>query len=355
MCLVLMMLLAEALSKPLLAFDARAIWGMKAKILFYERGIYGEDFLDPERLHFHQRYPLLLPLAQCFIYHFIGGVDDRYVKVIFPIFFVSLSLSFYAMLRRFFGRSYCMAATTMLMTLPAYVIFENGGVNSGNADVPLAYFCFNSVVSLFRYLFCRASGHLLVAALFGAFTIFTKQEGLALWLLTLACFVSFASALGLRRIAKSFLFMILLTVLLLLPWFHYRSQLPAIDEDYFSRLNLESVAEGTPRLPFVFRSFLKEFFFKPHLWNIFGILVLTTLCFSPLKTLWQPHSVFLWIPLIYRVLLSLVFLITPWRVEELVPVSLTRLMIHVAPLIMAWLFFQVANCELLPNAWTKHR
>ena len=99
------LVLLDALSQPLLSFDARAIWGMKARVIFSYGQIYGEDFFDPYRLHAKQRYPLGIPLAQSFVYHMVGEVDDRLGKIIFPGFFLALCLSFYAALRQFFSRA----------------------------------------------------------------------------------------------------------------------------------------------------------------------------------------------------------------------------------------------------------
>jgi hypothetical protein len=52
------MVLTDALSQPLLAFDARAIWAFKAKVLYFEQGIYNDAFLDAERLHAKTSLPL---------------------------------------------------------------------------------------------------------------------------------------------------------------------------------------------------------------------------------------------------------------------------------------------------------
>jgi len=89
------------------------------------------------------------------------------------------------------------------------------------------------------------------------------------------------------------------TVVLLYAWFHYRSQLPLNDEDYFGKFRIESLISGKARLPFILWSFLKEFFLKPHLWNLLGLLFIFTLAVSPLKTLRLRHSLLFWIPAAY--------------------------------------------------------
>ena len=354
-CLPGIMLLLNTVSKPLQAFDARAIWGMKAQILFHQEGIYGEDFFDRERLHAHQRYPLLIPLAECFVYHLIGRADDRYARVLFPGFFISMNLTAYATLRRFFGRRYALTGTALLMGLPAFSIFENGGASSGYADVPLAYFCVAFVSSLFLWLCEEEPARFTLATLFGLFLIFTKQEGLALWVLVLASVIAVGLRSGPKPVVRlKFLCLLcLITVVSLYSWFHYRSQLPSIDEEYFSRFDVQALFMGATRLPFIVRSFLKEILLKPHLWSFLGVLVVVTLCFSPLRTLRLKHSLLFWVPSAYCALICLVFVLSPWKVEELVPISLTRLLIHVAPLLILWLTFQIEAIELLPKSWTR--
>jgi len=348
-----LVLLLDTFSKPLQSFDACAIWGMKAQVLFDQQGIYGEDFFDPERLHAHQRYPLLIPLSESFLYHFVG-FEDRYVKILFPALFFSMNLIFYAVLRRFFGRGYSLVGTALLMSLPAFIIFENGGAGSGYADVPLAYFALGFAGSLFLWLCEGDSGRLAIAVLFGVLLIFTKQEGLALWSLTLLCVIPLGLTAGRKSIVElsRLLVVCLVTFALLYPWFHYRSHLPQNDEDYFGKFAVGSLMAGAARLPFILWSFLKEISLKPHLWNLLGLLFIFTLAVSPLKTLRLRHCLLLWIPAAYCILISLIFMVTPWKAEELVPLALTRLFLHVAPMIVLWLLFQIEAVELLPKAWT---
>jgi hypothetical protein len=44
------------------SYDERAIYGLKAKALWFERGVGGPLFQDPDVVHFHPDYPLGLPL-----------------------------------------------------------------------------------------------------------------------------------------------------------------------------------------------------------------------------------------------------------------------------------------------------
>jgi hypothetical protein len=48
--------------QPFTGYDAKAIFGLKGKILLYERGVHGPLFQDVDLVHFHSDYPLGIPL-----------------------------------------------------------------------------------------------------------------------------------------------------------------------------------------------------------------------------------------------------------------------------------------------------
>ena len=158
LCIVIVF--ADALSQPLLAFDARAIWAFKAKVLYFEQGIYNEAFLDAERLHAKTRYPQLIPLAETFIASVSGGFHEPAIKLLFPCFYVSLILLVGSELSRAFDRRYALLCTSLFASLPVFTIYANGGAASGYADLPLAFYVTrsgNASVSLAAGRFVRQS------------------------------------------------------------------------------------------------------------------------------------------------------------------------------------------------------
>jgi hypothetical protein len=349
-----LLVLLDALTQPLLSFDARAIWGMKAQVIFSHQQIYGEDFFDPDRLHAKQRYPLGIPLAQSFVYHMMGRADDRLGKIIFPGFFLALCLFFYAALRQFFNRRYSLLGTFLLSILPAFTIYASGGAASGYADVPLTYFYTVFALSLFNWLSERRNIDFVLALAFGVFAIFAKNEGLALWGITVACFVLFGENAGqpfFRKVERLFLLAIVSAVALL-PWYLYRSQLPLLEEDYFLLLTPAHLSAGIDRLPYLLKSFLREMFLRPQLWSLLGLCLLLAICASPDRAIRQRHGVFLWIALLYSLFVVMIYLVMPWTMEELVPVSLSRLMMPLTPILILWMLFQIRETGLLPKQWT---
>ena len=347
LCVVIVF--ADALSQPLLAFDARAIWAFKAKVLCFEQGIYNEAFLDAERLHAKTRYPQLVPLAETFVASVSGAFHEPAIKLLFPCFYVSLILLVGVELSRAFDRRYALLCTSLFASLPVFTIYANGGAASGYADLPLAFYVTALSTRLFRWLQDGSSSNLHLALLFTSLTVFTKTEGLALVFVVLST-TALAAWLAYRRSVRS-LWPLPVTVLggliCLAPWFLYQARLPVVDEDIVKLLTVQNLVGGLTRLPYIILSLVRELFLKLHLWSLLGLSAAVLVLRSPRTVVQSRFSVLLWTPLLNAVVLTAIFLVIPWKLEELFPVALTRLMMHVAPLLFLWLCFETGNSGLL--------
>jgi len=348
-CVVLVV--ADALSQPLLAFDARAIWAFKAKVLYFEQGIYNEAFLQADRLHAKTRYPQLVPLAETFVASVSGGFHESSIKLLFPCFYVSLILLVGSELGRAFDRPYALLCASLFASLPVFTIYSNGGAASGYADLPLAFYVTALSTRLFRWLQDGSSANLRLAFLFTSLTVFTKTEGLALAFIIFFA-IALAAWLVYGRPARS-LWPLPATALggliCLVPWFLFQARLPIVDEDFVRLLTVENLVGGLTRLPHIIRSLLKEFFFKLHLWSLLGISAGILFFRSPKSVARSRLGVLLWIPLLYVVVLCAIFMVIPWKLEELFPVVLTRLIMHIAPLLFLWICNELSGSGFLKN------
>jgi hypothetical protein len=346
LCIVIV--LVDALSQPLLAFDARAIWAFKAKVLYFEQGIYNQAFLDADRLHAKTRYPQLVPLAETFVASVSGGFYEPAIKLLFPCFYVSLILLVGSELSRAFDRPYALLCTSLFASLPVFTIYANGGAASGYADLPLSFYVTALATRLLLWLQEGSGGHLRLALLFTSLAVFTKTEGLALVFVIFLAIV-LAAWLVYGRPLRS-LWPLPATALggliCLVPWFLFQARLPIVDEDFVHLLTVENLAGGLHRLPYILRSLFKEFFLKPHLWSLLGISAGILFLRSPKSAVRSRLGVLLWIPLLYVVVLCAIFMVIPWKLEELFPVALTRLIMHIAPLLFLWICFELGNSGL---------
>jgi len=82
----------EALAFPLFVpdyWDAWSIWGFKAKAFYLSRSVtplFRDYYPLYDNTHFsHPGYPLLLPLAETWVYLGLGKVDEQTVKLLFPL------------------------------------------------------------------------------------------------------------------------------------------------------------------------------------------------------------------------------------------------------------------------------
>ncbi|MBC8645884.1 MAG: hypothetical protein H7X85_01875, partial [Thermoanaerobaculia bacterium] len=164
----------SALAEPIWATDFLAIWGLKAKTIFFASGIPETLFRDPAQAWSHPEYPLFLPLLFASLAAFARDWNDRALALLYPALHLGTILGAYGFLRRRVNRmAGAVAAALIGLFLPLY---RAGHV--GMADIPLA---FGLVLLSCAFLDAReassASVHVRLA-LASLFCAATKQEGL---------------------------------------------------------------------------------------------------------------------------------------------------------------------------------
>lgn len=181
-----LVLLVQTLLTPQRLWDERAIFGIKAAVLHLDESIHSETLRHPRFVQYHPRYPLLLPLAEAYVYGWIGGIDDRWAKVIPPLVALGLWLTFAGVLSRALGRDQGWLFALLLATVPALTTWEYGFLTA-QADAVVAGFHGAAMLYLWSGLQrvratgspVAARGEATIAGLLAACTLFTKDEGLA--------------------------------------------------------------------------------------------------------------------------------------------------------------------------------
>lgn len=350
---------------PQYSWDARGVWAYCAKILFYKQTIFTEDFLDPYRFTFHHNYPLLIPLAQNLFFNILGKADDYLSKVIFALFYIDFLFLLYIAQRRLFSltRMHSLVFTTISISIPFSITQMNGSVPSGCADFPLACFYTLTVIYLFSYMQKRNIRYIILAALFATCCLFTKNEGIPLFLISI--FILLADGiLGKYLLNKTniraFLIYVLLPILILLPWFLIRSKLPTVnDNNPLSYLNISNLMRSSGYLWPVIKYTLREMFMRYNYWGLTWIMVIIALMlnFKKPTNVYNPRlEIYLLItPIIYYF-----FVLTPIYVAYIPNVSpldseftgmfggksFERLRLHVLPLLLLFLSLRVERLFL---------
>ena len=102
--------LIHAASTELSGYDARTIYGLKARILYHAGTVRSEDFLDINRLNFNPGYPLLFPLLEAQMDWARGSDEGPGMKFLFLGFGLALVSIYARQARRFEGPGF--TATT---------------------------------------------------------------------------------------------------------------------------------------------------------------------------------------------------------------------------------------------------
>lgn len=169
---------AHSLALPVNGEDAWSIWTFKARIFYLSRSIPAGYFHDASKLFSHPDYPLLVPLAETWLYGWLGRVDEWAVLLLFPPFFVALLAIVAGALSRAYDRAAGLIGTTLLACAPLVITWGS----MGDADMPLTLAATASAAMLWRWL--RGEGGWRALALSGVLAgvaVWTKKEGLILF------------------------------------------------------------------------------------------------------------------------------------------------------------------------------
>lgn len=213
------------------SWDSRAVWAFIAKIIYHNGTVLTPDYLDPLRYHPAPFYPILMPLTENIFYHVIGGVDEYGVKVIYAFFYAAYVILFYNALRTHYSCSLrgSLAGTAIAASIPAFFLVDSGSVPSAYVDFPLGCFFMAAMLYLFQYLRLRREQDAMISALCGAFCLFTKNEGIALFLIACAVLcldIILSGRWRERKTVRAAVFYCVLPVVLVLPWFIMRGMIP---------------------------------------------------------------------------------------------------------------------------------
>lgn len=156
-----------ALLKPIMGWDAVSAIGFVAKVIFYDGSLENISRFP------HSYYPLHVPLLESWLALGAGVFDGQSVKIIFPLYYVSLIVVAY----RFF-KSYTTAQWALfgvLLIVAANFVFFHSVISY--RDFTLMYYNFCTVALLLLWMKNESFVFLILAAVFAGITSLVKMEG----------------------------------------------------------------------------------------------------------------------------------------------------------------------------------
>jgi hypothetical protein len=326
-------------------WDALAIWGYKAKVLFHESLADAAYFHDLTKSYSQLAHPLMLPLLESQVYMLLGSADDALLPALFPIIYLVLLGGFYEICRGYTGPARALFFTLLLAAVEDIAGFSSTGM----ADVPLAVFLLLCVGNFLLWKRTDSASRLYAAVALGAAALFTKNEGIPGFLLAVTFFAvpSFVTrregvtgAEHMALVAKA----IALGVVLAGPWLVFRIDLPKTHENLGGRLGIEGLLSGISRLPNILSSFA-EHVCHWRRWHILWWLPLIGVILHPRGALSGDRLRLLIYLAGMLAVYGATYLVTPWPVDVALRYSVDRLLTHLAPLVVLFTALLATDLE----------
>ncbi len=161
------------LVRPIIDWDAWAIWGLRARALFWLGGVSNPVFESPVYASHMLDYPLFLPALESTGFHAMGRVDQSLIQLQLLALAVGFAWALWGILRPRVPVE--IAALALLALIAAPNVLTR--LSSGYADIPLAFFVALGLAALGRWLLEPDSRLLPWVALFLGAAGLTKNEG----------------------------------------------------------------------------------------------------------------------------------------------------------------------------------
>ena len=161
--------------------DTWTTWGYNSRAFFAEGNLqmalekYGESGLS------HPSYPPTLPLLQAWVFYGMGGISERLIKLMMPLWYLSLIALVWCECRRWTTTFIAAACAVLLATTP--LLLDHATL--GNADLPFTTMLVAAAIALMRWLEFGQRRWLASGGLLLGIATCTKLDGLYLGILLL--------------------------------------------------------------------------------------------------------------------------------------------------------------------------
>ncbi len=327
----------RALIKPIESYDAVAIYAIKSKIFYLAKAIPKDFFRNLKDFVPHIEYPLLLPLSETYFYVFFGSLNDLLVKIIFPLYYLSILTVVYFVLRRLASRKTSLLATFLLATIPQLSAY---GTN-GYADIILTFYYSASFFYLSLWMKNKNGGFLALSFIFSILSIWTKTEALMLSAATLAVMAIYIITEGRSSIKIGISYILGLSMVVTL-YLYMREQLGLkLHGDFAGAAQLD-----IKKIPSILYEYQRQFF-GPKKWNIIWVVFLALFCIN-LKNAFSRNMRFV----TFSILLAFsgyatVYMMLPqeglaWHLST----TGSRFLIHFVPVVVLWVALSLKENDL---------
>lgn len=322
-------------------YDAHAIWNLRARFIYRSGDAWQNAFSPLINRNFHMDYPLLVPLSVVGGWNTLGSEVLRIPTVLSMVILLGMAGTMYCTLVHLRSISQAALAVILLLATPGLLLYST----FQTADIPLTYYFVASASLLILANTENDRRLVLLSGLMAGLAAWTKNEGLTFVLLMTGCTLLLFAKQGAYPALLAFLGG---TAFPLLTVFLFKTLLSA-NNDLFADNSLSQII---PRLLDLGRytrilTHLLSELGRVGEWPVSILLVLFVygLIMGPAKALSRVEKAAWLIPLSQLAVYLLIYLITPHDLDWHMNYSMSRLLMHVFPLVLFAFFLFVKTPE----------
>jgi hypothetical protein len=311
-----------------LGWDGLLNWEIKARYAYLNDGTLPASYFQDEGRRFsHQEYPLCIPLTELWLYFWLGGPDQHFAKIIFPIFYAVGVILLASSLARLTGKTYIGLVAAILLFFIPQVTVDGGSVIVGYADFPLSVCYLAAIAFLLRSIEKPNCFRAYAIAL--ALLPWIKHDGVLLWLVGAICG---AFVIVRAKQPRSHFLMLLPGLLIMGMWNGYLGYMHATTSQEFFPVTFASFRAHFHRAAPIASAVLSEFR-NFSAWSILWLCVGLG-CLHLLWHIRQLRSMTLLVAVLAPVVLyPATYIFSNWPDYLLhLHLSVGRLFMHIAPL-----------------------
>ncbi|MBI5643049.1 MAG: hypothetical protein HY954_06210 [Deltaproteobacteria bacterium] len=324
---------------PVSGWDAWAIWFLKGRVFFMDKGVSEGFLLDKAFEYAHADYPLLMPLSIAWVFTTLGGANEMAAKALFPLQFLSMLVVFYYIVNKASGGRVAILFTALISLTPIILVHGAGfpvkigslyaGDFVGYADLSLAVYFLAAAGFIFLHLLEGKGLYVFFASIFLGLGAWTKNEGLAF--AAFGFLVMLLSLIGKRGGASKAVISAGVILLFILPWYFYKSHY-GIGSEYTG--NIWAAPGNVDRLGLIIPRMLRYMFLNIGLYNFTWWAYIASIAVN-YRGFFKGRNLFLNALILFQLAVYIfAYVITPSDVVWQMSTSLDRLILHLAPLAM---------------------
>lgn len=281
---VIYLISLKLISVPDVSYDSTAFWNLKAKYFFYGEHLWSDAFMDTNRIHANNRYPLYMPIFTFEHYSILGVADDFLTKPGTLIYYFAGMFLFFLLIRQWAGTTIALLAIAFMLYTPLLSYHSiPGSITTTYVDFPLSMMIVSSVGLFLRYLFYRSPVDLFGAMVTVSSAILQKQEGMVWFALFFTLALMSMLFMHKKLWLKEYTWFIL-PLAIFIGWYLIRANLPIRSAPVTEQPNVEQLYNVSGVFPKILFAWVKSPF-KIGRWGLIPFFVIPAFVVGLFKNL----------------------------------------------------------------------